>query len=172
MRSSLAIVAAVGIGLGTAAFSDRGAWQRDTPGQVVRGRQVYAAQCASCHGANLEGQPRWWEPGADGMLPAPPHDSTGHTWQHSDRELTELVAHGVAGFAPPGYRSAMPAFADRLDPAGIADVIAYIRSTWPASHRAWQAAQNPGGPSLADLPGDWVFPPICGYHLIPPAKEP
>lgn len=108
------------------------------------------------------------------MLPAAPHDATGHTWQHSDGELMELAAHGVTAFAAPGYRTGMPEFAGRLGRGEMVDAIADIRSTWPASQRAWQAAQNPGGPGLGELPGDWVFPPICGYHLTPnpTAKEP
>ena len=160
-------MAAVLIGLGAAHAFDAGRWARDVPAEVARGRVVYAANCASCHGAHLEGQPHWWEPGADGLLPAPPHDPAGHTWQHSDRELTELVAHSVTAFAPAGYKSGMPAFAGTLAPAKIQAVIAYIKSTWPTGVRAYQAAQNPGGPTLADLGTDWVFPATCGYHLGP-----
>ena len=168
MRTSLAVpLAMAAVLLAVPVFDRQPRWQRDDPAAVSRGRRTYAAECASCHGAALQGQPAWWQPGADGMLPAPPHDATGHTWQHSDAELTELVAHGVAAFAAPGYRSAMPAYAGRLPAPAIQDVIAYIKSTWPPGQRAWQAAQNPGGPALADLPGDWVFPSTCGYHLKP-----
>ena len=49
---------------------------------VTHGAQIYAAACASCHGADLEGQPNWRFRNADGRLPAPPHDETGHTWHH------------------------------------------------------------------------------------------
>ena len=31
----------------------------DDPGQVTMGQAVYQQYCASCHGANLEGQPEW-----------------------------------------------------------------------------------------------------------------
>ena len=48
-------------------------------GDPVAGAQLYAENCASCHGANLEGQADWRSPGPDGRLPAPPHDETGHT---------------------------------------------------------------------------------------------
>ena len=41
---------------------------------VALGQQIYAENCASCHGANLEGQPNWRSPGPEGRLPAPPHD--------------------------------------------------------------------------------------------------
>ena len=30
-----------------------------TSAQLARGAAVYAEACASCHGANLEGQPDW-----------------------------------------------------------------------------------------------------------------
>ena len=52
-----------------------------------RGQALYADSCAACHGANLEGQPDWRVPGADGILPAPPHDETGHTWHHDNQLL-------------------------------------------------------------------------------------
>jgi mono/diheme cytochrome c family protein len=165
---ALIIVGAVALSLGTAsAFDSQPRWAADRPGQLAQGRQVYAGHCAACHGTDLAGQPRWWEPGPDGLLPAPPHDPTGHTWQHSDRELVELITHSVAAFAPEGYRTAMPAFAGTLSASQIDAVIAYIKSTWPTGIRAYQAAQNPGGPTLASLGGDWVFPPSCGYHMKP-----
>ena len=153
-------------GMGRAALR----WREDAAqaNQAARGAQVYAGECASCHGANLEGQPRWWEPGADGLLPAPPHDATGHSWQHSDAELVRLVTEGPTVFAAPGYRSAMPAYAGRLPLSDILAVVAYIKGTWPAGVRAYQATLNPGGPSFADLPGDWTFPPTCNLELGPP----
>jgi mono/diheme cytochrome c family protein len=104
------------------------------------------------------------------MLPAPPHDPSGHTWQHSDAELYRLVADSVYPFAAPGYHSAMPAFAGRLSHAEIEAVLAYIKSTWPPGIRAYQAAQNPDGPPLTNLPGDWHFPATCDYHLGPIRK--
>ena len=51
---------------------------------VNYGSRVYTAQCASCHGVKLQGQPDWKVRKSDGVLPAPPHDATGHTWHHSD----------------------------------------------------------------------------------------
>ncbi len=174
MRRFVAVGGALMLGAGAsfAAFAwtrPRAAiWAIDDPAEVALGRRVYAGNCASCHGDRLQGQARWWKPGPDGMLPAPPHDASGHTWQHSDAELHELVAHSVYKFTAPGYRSAMPAFAGRLSAREIAASIAYIKSTWPPGVRAYQAAQNPGGPLLADLPGDWHFPATCGYHLGPP----
>ena len=51
---------------------------------AVAGQVLYQENCASCHGANLEGEPDWRSPKEDGRLPAPPHDETGHTWHHGE----------------------------------------------------------------------------------------
>jgi S-disulfanyl-L-cysteine oxidoreductase SoxD len=140
---------------------------QDDPEQVALGHRIYDSYCASCHGAHLEGQPRWWQVGANGRLPAPPQDQNGHTAQHSDAELYELVANSVYNLAPEGYQSDMPAFASILSDNGINAVLAYIKSTWPPGVRAYQAAQNPGGKPLTNFPGDWTFPPSCGLHFGP-----
>jgi mono/diheme cytochrome c family protein len=104
------------------------------------GKAAYDAQCASCHGAHLEGQPNWRERLPNGRLPAPPHDATGHTWHHDDGMLFNITRNGVAAYAPPGYQSDMPAFADKLTDTEIWAVIAYIKSTWPPQAREYQAA--------------------------------
>ncbi len=62
----------------------------------------------------------------------------------------------------------MPAFAGKLPEREIAASMAHIVRTWPPGVRAYQAAQSPGGPTLAELPGEWHFPASCGYHLRPP----
>ncbi len=76
----------------------------------------------------------------NGRLPAPPHDASGHTWHHADQDLFALTKHGPAPFAPPGYQSDMPAFADKLTDQEIRDVLAYIKSTWPPEIQARQTA--------------------------------
>lgn len=102
-------------------------------GRITLGKTVYAANCAACHGANLEGQANWRERLANGRLPAPPHDKTGHTWHHPDRLLIDMVKNGLVPgrTAPPGYESDMPAYAGILTDEEIVAVIAYIKSTWP-----------------------------------------
>lgn len=106
---------------------------------VARGRAVYTESCASCHGASLEGQPNWRVRKADGTLPAPPHDETGHTWHHSDLLLFEMTKRGTAAVAGGEYQSDMRGFADELDDADIWAVLAYIKSQWPADVQAAQA---------------------------------
>ncbi|HKM27430.1 MAG TPA: cytochrome c [Thiopseudomonas sp.] len=100
---------------------------------VADGKQIYAKNCASCHGANLEGEPNWRMRQANGRLPAPPHDATGHTWHHADALLIEITKNGlVPGVtAPEGYVSDMPAYSATLSDQDIRAVLAYIKSSWP-----------------------------------------
>jgi mono/diheme cytochrome c family protein len=67
---------------------------------------LYAANCAQCHGVQLEG----------GVGPA--LGSGGHAQGHSDAELVELVTNG---------RNTMPAFGEKLSPEQIVALIAFIR---------------------------------------------
>jgi mono/diheme cytochrome c family protein len=109
------------------------------------GEQLYAQNCASCHGADLEGQGDWRVPGADGRLPAPPHDETGHTWHHSDAVLFTYVAvGGREALAEQGmeFDSGMPGFEGTLTEQEIWNILAYIKSTWPDREREVQAARS------------------------------
>ena len=113
---------------------------------IVAGARLYQQQCASCHGANLEGQPNWRSPNIVGVLPAPPHDASGHTWHHDNALLFEytmlggsraLAIRGVIGF-----NSGMPAFNDILTDEEIWEILSYIRSTWPERVQKTQATRN------------------------------
>ena len=102
------------------------------PERVAEGREIYEGYCASCHGANLEGEPDWQSRDADGYLPAPPHDETGHTWHHDTALLTRIVREGTEAIVGGSYKSNMMGFGDVLSDAEIASVLGYIKSTWPA----------------------------------------
>ncbi len=104
---------------------------------IKQGRQIYADQCASCHGAQLEGQPDWKTPLPSGRLPAPPHDADGHTWHHPDDILFRIVREGTAAIVGGGYKSDMPGFAVLSD-AEIQAALANIKSTWPERERTYQ----------------------------------
>lgn len=110
--------------------------------QVALGGQVYAARCASCHGANLEGQPNWQQDLPTGGRPAPPHDATGHTWHHDDQSLFTTVKQGGQATSPPDYKSNMPAFGDSLSDNAIWAALAFIKRSWPPDI---QAAQQQAG---------------------------
>lgn len=111
------------------------------PALTARGKVVYAEQCASCHGANLEGQPNWRKRLPNGRLPAPPHDATGHTWHHSDKQLFDMVKNGTASMLP-GYETDMPAYKDTLSDTDIWAVISFIESTWAPNIRERQQRMN------------------------------
>ena len=139
--AACAFAALAGIALWTTLALDEGVGQAD-PGDtalVARGQAVYADQCALCHGERLEGAPDWRTRNADGTLRPPPHDETGHTWHHPDRQLFELVKLGGGASAPPGFVSAMPAYQDVLADGDIWAVLAFIKSWWPDSTRRRQA---------------------------------
>ena len=109
------------------------------------GKRLYGEQCASCHGANLKGQAGWESPDADGLLPAPPHDETGHTWHHSDSLLFDYTKQGgQAVMAAQGidFKSGMPGFGETLDDQQIWAILSFIKSTWPERHREIQSARS------------------------------
>ena len=98
---------------------------------VQLGSVLYDEQCASCHGQNLEGQPNWHKRDQDGYLPAPPHDETGHTWHHTDKDLFEMTKYGIRAFAGEGYKTRMPIYKDILSDSEILAVLSFIKSGWP-----------------------------------------
>ena len=98
---------------------------------VSQGELLYEQQCAACHGINLEGQPNWRQRNDDGTLPAPPHDSTGHTWHHPDQMLFDITKYGTTAFVGEDYKSTMMGFGDKLEDEEIWAVLSYIKSRWP-----------------------------------------
>ena len=109
---------------------------------VLMGEQIYAVNCAACHGKNLEGQANWKSPGPDGKMPAPPHDHTGHTWHHADKLLFEITKYGVKKFAGENYESNMPAYEGVLSDREIVASLSYIKSRWPEAIRKRHDAIN------------------------------
>ena len=125
----------------------------DDAALVAVGARVYAAQCASCHGKRLEGQPNWREPGPDGRLPAPPHDASGHTWHHPDEMLFRITKHGVAKAANlSGHVSAMPAYDGVLSDDEIVAALSWIKAQWPAHIRARHDELNRAAAEAARRP--------------------
>ena len=96
------------------------------------GQKVYAQHCLACHGANLEGQANWRERNAQGFLPAPPHDASGHTWHHPSAYLIDWVKKGPAAMIGDGYQSTMPPYEGVLTDEEVVAVLSYIKSTWSA----------------------------------------
>ncbi len=105
--------------------------------QIERGERLYNVFCYGCHGGP-EVAPR----PAGAIVYPPPHNASGHTWQHPDCELAAIVRDGgddvtralrVAS-APPGAVE-MPAFNQRLSADEIAAVLAYIKTMWTPEER-------------------------------------
>ncbi len=158
-----ASVLAAGVGLVGAGV----AWapSRDAVRAISRGAQIYAAECAGCHGGWLAVR---WRPDIQNPPSAPSLGMAGHAWQHSDAELAAIVAHGTGSVALPGKAPGMPAFAGRFGRSDIDALLAYVKNGWPRSARTHQAALSRGGEeALAALLRDpaWVFPGQC---LPPP----
>jgi mono/diheme cytochrome c family protein len=111
-------------------------------GELLAGERLYQENCASCHGANLEGQPDWRTRLPNGKVPAPPHDASGHTWHHPDRVLLDIVKRGTAAIVGNGYESDMPGFKELLTDEEITAIFDFIKSTWPDRIRASQESRT------------------------------
>jgi len=101
--------------------------------QERRGQEVYNASCASCHGGPTGGRIDDYPP---------PHNANGHTWHHPDCALVRVTRDGSSGapeYAPPGAIP-MQGFKDKLSPADIAAVIAFIKTMWTPAQRQAQAS--------------------------------
>lgn len=147
--SLVAVTAALTIAYAQAGESDDGGQLSETEretrlpmtnGEMLeQGKLLYSVNCASCHGAELEGQPDWKRRLPSGRMPAPPHDETGHTWHHTDEQLFQITKEGVGSVISGDYESDMPAFGETLSDPEIRAILAYIKSTWPEQQREYQA---------------------------------
>lgn len=132
LGAAAAVAGAGVIALTGRAGADMPAYMVDDAETIALGEQVYTENCASCHGANLEGAPNWRQRDADGLLPAPPHDETGHTWHHDSETLFRITKYGIAKLiGDPDHRSGMPAYEGELSDEEIIAVLSFIRDTWP-----------------------------------------
>lgn len=116
---------------------------------VKAGLKLYKVYCASCHGRQLQGQALWQAHDAYEGLRAPPHDDTGHTWQHSDEDLFAKVRRH--------------AFDGILTDEQILQALSFIKARWSLALRVAQSTLNPdflGMPADA-LSVEWTFPPTC-----------
>ena len=102
---------------------------------VSKGKSVYRAHCAACHGFTLKGQRNWRKRKADGRLPAPPHDASGHTWHHTGQQLFDLTKFGPKALIGGNYQTDMPGYKDILSDEEIIAVLSYIKSMWPTNIR-------------------------------------
>jgi mono/diheme cytochrome c family protein len=78
-----------------------------------RGREIYLANCASCHGLNLDGE--------GPVRTIPPAGPLSDAVASDPALLSYRISYGVAG-------TAMPAFAGSLTAEERSDLIGYVRS--------------------------------------------
>lgn len=148
------------VGAGAAAFVFVG----HAPAKPDMGRaaRIYAADCAGCHGDKMQGQPDWRHVNAQGRLPAPPLDGTGHAWRHGDAELLHIMKFSVLDQAGADYRTDMPAFDGKLSDDDLSGLVALIRSSWSPGIQAAQSFLNPNREGMPDrVDGDWRLPADC-----------
>jgi copper transport protein len=129
-RTRLALVGiavVLGLGIGSRSIveaANRGAALTGNPvaptsESVARGRLIYLANCASCHGTNGSGD----GPQGSGMLPAPGAIGPSVSGM-TDPELQYLVTNGLAG-------TKMPSFATTLSENERWDLVNYLHDRWP-----------------------------------------
>ena len=92
------------------------------------GKELYQANCAFCHGDELQGQPHWDKTYIEGKRPAPPLNASGNITLLSNRELFEITKYGGQPFAPPHYINEMPAFEMLLKDSQIWAILAFLRA--------------------------------------------
>lgn len=94
---------------------------------LSRGRTLFRAHCAVCHGVNAEGTvENWQQRDAEGKLPPPPLNGTAHAWHHSLNSLAHTIRRGTV---PMG--GSMPAWGDRLTEDEVFAIIVWFSSLWP-----------------------------------------
>lgn len=115
-------------------------WYNDA--QVKRGGQLFADNCAACHGSQAQGiSPDWRKTDADGNYPPPPLNGTAHAWHHPMKILRSTIRNGGA---PVGGR--MPAFKDTLKPDEMDAIIAWFQSHWNDEiYQAWSERDRSAG---------------------------
>ena len=109
---------------------------------LALGETVYVAECASCHGADGEGQfpDAPLERDDTGRYGAPPHDGTGHTWHHDDDLLIRIIREG--GMGDPANFYPMPALGEVLTDDEITAVLGYIKTMWSPEQQSMQREQT------------------------------
>lgn len=141
--------------------------------QVLAGFIHYKTYCAQCHGRNLQGQPLWHLQDADLPRRAPAQDDTGHSWQHPDEDLFQMIRTGHFPNEINKTHSFMPAFGGQMDDTEIIEVIAFIKSRWSLGIQVFQSSLNPigaGMPARA-ISEPWTLPLNCiSTSPIPPGQ--
>lgn len=97
-----------------------------TAESIARGGELYAANCARCHGPEGQGTPR-----------APALNVKSFLAQTNDQAMQWIISGGVPG-------TAMPAWGDRMTEADIQAIVGFIRQ-WEPTAPEVAVPTRPGG---------------------------
>jgi len=101
---------------------------------IYEGKVLYLANCATCHGVNLQGNPNWRSgTDKDGQRLPPPLNGTGHTWHHSPEPLFQIIKYGLKIYDE-NYEGKMVGN-ENLTNKEIYSLLEYIKSVWPEELR-------------------------------------
>ncbi len=104
------------------AESSSGRWY--SAEDIKLGQQIFASNCAACHGAQTQGE----------TLRVPPLNGRGHSTHHRLDYLLEQVKNG--SLAKGGQ---MPPFGALLSESERRASVAWVQSLWPEdAYRSWQ----------------------------------
>lgn len=118
------------------------------PVVTAKGRDLYQANCAECHGPRAQGHPDWQTPNDGTFSAAPPLNGTGNEHLRSKSQLIATIKNGVSHDGI----DVMPAWGTRLSDSDIDATLAWLQSLWPAdTYQTWLKAQTsapavPAGP--------------------------
>lgn len=87
---------------------------------VALGREIYQANCVSCHGREGVGEAKQLGSQVESLAPA--LDETMHAWHHTDDNLFQTIKQGTGG--------RMPGWGEALEDDEIRAVIGYMKSLW------------------------------------------
>ncbi len=111
----------LGIGTALRPASDPAGVALAAPEVLAQGEIIYDQTCASCHGADGEGN---IGPALNGSM---------HSWHHVDDQIRSVILDGRPGTAMVGHR-------DHLTEEEVEAVISYFKAWWTPEQREMQQA--------------------------------